>query len=357
MIKIILWILFFPIMLPSFIWAARRRAKRELTRVKEPTPWGIQLIDDDGIVYAEETAKLVDEEDMVLYAEFNILDSVTIVESRAMRHGKILCKKEIPPIVCTEHDIIKMRHALVFKEKETVETVKNAELCRLQLMTSNSKACREGSFPCNEYALIDNGDMESLGKSLKVKFIDWYLKATWSGGDGAIRTSYNPESALFKEIQAGANARNTGCLSGPELVLELESGKRVTFFCGTLGSKRGVANICHERNALHLLEIQTFDTMSRTFVAPKITPIKAQALWMGKPISKLDDGHLWNIIQAVETGQWASGAPAWFDAVTTTALADEYARRKIFGVFSKKRVKKIKKHNKEYEDRNKATRI
>ncbi len=51
--------------------------------------------------------------------------------------------------------------------------------------------------------------------------------------------------------------------------------------------------------------------------------------WMGKPLRKLDDGHLYNIVQAVKNGTWNSGGVANIGPGLGQALKIEYKRRGI----------------------------
>jgi hypothetical protein len=121
--------------------------KIEMTFIPKVSPWSLELVDEDGTIYMDQPAQLDDTgKDLVLRAEFNIEDSVTLTKSRAVRNGKLIGVKEFKnPIPCTEHDIIKMDHALILEERKECaevefkkEAPKNPELCRIQLMTANS---------------------------------------------------------------------------------------------------------------------------------------------------------------------------------------------------------------------------
>ena len=50
-------------------------------------------------------------------------------------------------------------------------------------------------------------------------------------------------------------------------------------------------------------------------------------LWMGKPIEALDDGHLWNIIQAIRRGTWKGGGECRIKYGLAQALKKESRRR------------------------------
>jgi hypothetical protein len=326
------------------------------------SPWGIQLLDDDGIVYAEETAKLLDdEEDMVLYAEFNIQDTVTLVKSRAMRRGKILCTRTLTPIHCTENDIIKMRHALVIEKcaeveyKETDEALRNTNLRNLTLLTANSNLVRAHGHTPNVFHLFDNGDTEQLGAEIRVKFARWYPKAIWIKDDGSIRTTYDMDSALFKDIKKKSEVRDLAgrAMYGCEVVWALESGELVTMFCGTKSMRRAVASVKRVHGHEHMLNAVAIKSSKFQWVTVGFTPVERPShMWQDKRIVDLDDKHLWNIIQAVKKKQWASGSPVRFNPVIETALVAEYDKRLDAGRYTKKRVKKIKKKNKKWEDEN-----
>lgn len=335
-------------------WKAKQCAEVEY----KESFWQLQILDKRKCILGQEDGRLVDEEEgLVVYADFNLQEPTTIHGSRVLHRGKILSAADLPcgPLMVTPHDTVVMRHALSLapEPEPEPERIKNKHLRRIQLMTANSRVCKNGSFPVNEYALIDNGDMESLGKQVKVKFVEWYPKATWIKADGTIRTSYDTDSVLFKDIQKKFETRiSHNARYGPEFVLELESGELVTFYCGNRSARRVSMDFIKSPGAPHYLETRVLAMGSKEWMTLKVTLIrpKADTLWMGKPISGLGDKHLWNIIQAVENGHWASGQAVRFNPVTATALLDEYAKRKDAGHYSKKKVKKIKKANKKYEE-------
>ena len=336
--------------------------KVEMAFIPKVPNWGIQLVDSNGMVYADQPAQMLDEEEgMILYAEFDIQDTVTIAKSRAMRRGKLLGVNTLNPIACTEHDIIKMRHALVLEtrkecaevefKKETDEPIKNADLQCLRLMTANSNVCKQGQFPINEFALVDNGDMESLGAEVRVKFHDWYPKAVWIKEDGSARTTYNLDGALFKDIQKKADTRQYAghAMYGAEYVFELETGELVTMFFGTKATRRAMTNIQRVVGHGHILAVKHVKMRQFEFYTVGVQPVLPPAMWMSEPITGLGNKHLWNIIQAVNKGEWASGKGVRFNPVIAKALTDEYAKREADGAYTKKKVKKIKKANEAYD--------
>jgi len=71
--------------------------------------------------------------------------------------------------------------------------------------------------------------------------------------------------------------------------------------------------------------------------------------WQGKELKDLNDKHLWNIIQAVGTGQWVSGKQAKFTSAMKDSLITEYNERVCKGAYTRKKVKRIKKSNKKWE--------
>lgn len=78
---------------------------------------------------------------------------------------------------------------------------------------------------------------------------------------------------------------------------------------------------------------------------------EAPPLWMSEEIIDLEDKRLWNIVQALDCGEWASGRKASCEPVMYAAIMAEYDTRKQLGHYSRKKVKKIRKANTDYVKR------
>lgn len=109
---------------------------------------------------------------------------------------------------------------------------------RLQLLTSNSSKCKEGSFPTNHYALVDGQNYKDLGKNVDVLVIDWRPKALETGDD--VINSHDPESEQFKRImERSLHEKDSGCMFGVEFLVYIPAAKGFsTFFLGTKSSRR-----------------------------------------------------------------------------------------------------------------------
>ena len=112
-------------------------------------------------------------------------------------------------------------------------------LPRLQFMTANSKLCKEGNFPINNFALVSGSDYTDLGKTVDVILLGSRPKAL----DINIPLScYKPNldddgnfTGDFKEIAERADAKEAGNMWGPEFLLYLPGLKKyATFFMSTI---------------------------------------------------------------------------------------------------------------------------
>ncbi len=110
-------------------------------------------------------------------------------------------------------------------------------LPRLQLMTSNSKPCKSGVFPINNYAVVTGEKFDDVGKEVDVLVIAWRPKAIEMGE--VIINAYDPNTDEFKRIQAQSEVKDSGCMYGPEYLLWVPSKKKfVTFMMGSKSARR-----------------------------------------------------------------------------------------------------------------------
>ena len=77
--------------------------------------------------------------------------------------------------------------------------------------------------------------------------------------------------------------------------------------------------------------------------------VKADYIWMGKPILDLKDGHLYNILQAIHRGYWltTNGSCLIFGDQRERFL-DEYASRK----FTETSIIRFEERNQKWRDEN-----
>ena len=121
-------------------------------------------------------------------------------------------------------------------------TKSGAWLPRLQLMTKNSDACDDGTFPVNEYALVDGSNLTNVGKEVDVLVITWRPKAIEMGDE--IITVYDPKDPEFERIQIKSDTKDSGCMFGIEFLVYVASQKCfATFFMGSKSSRREAPNV------------------------------------------------------------------------------------------------------------------
>jgi len=115
-------------------------------------------------------------------------------------------------------------------------------LPRVQLMTSNTKKCKDGKFPINHYALVDGSSYIDIGTEVDMIVIAWRPKALDTGNQ--IIAVYDPEHSEFQRIQDEADEKDSNCMFGPEyLVYVPEREKFATFFFGNKSARKEAANM------------------------------------------------------------------------------------------------------------------
>lgn len=124
-------------------------------------------------------------------------------------------------------------------------------LPRLQLMTSNSKACKSEKVPVNQFALVQGEDYKVLGRNVDVLVIAMRTKALDISDEENIITIYDPKadeagnpSGEFKRIMEKSENPESGCMFGPEFLIWVSGvGKFATFFLGSKSQRREAAAI------------------------------------------------------------------------------------------------------------------
>lgn len=144
---------------------------------------------------------------------------------------------EMIPVVAGENGLVKY-------DDEAFDIASKAGdyLPRLQLLTSNSEKCKDGSFPVNHYALVNGSNLTDLGDSVDVLVITWRPKAIEMGDE--IITVYDPTDAEFERIQVKSDEKDSGCMFGIEFLVWCAGAKQfATFFMGGKSSRREAPNV------------------------------------------------------------------------------------------------------------------
>jgi len=144
-------------------------------------------------------------------------------------------------------------------------------LPRLQLMTSNSEKCKDGSFPVNNYALVDGSNFTDLGQSVDVLVITWRPKAIEMGEE--IITVYDPKNPLFEKIQLKSDEKDSGCMFGIEFLVWVAAQKQfATFFMGSKSSRREAPNVKALLRKAATLKSHLIEGKKYKWQSPCVTP-------------------------------------------------------------------------------------
>lgn len=144
-------------------------------------------------------------------------------------------------------------------------------LPRLQLMTSQSEKCKEGSFPINHYALVRGTDFSDLGPTIDIAVVSWRPKAIEMGD--AVISVYDVNDAEFKRIQDKSGEMNSGCMFGPEFLVWIPAIKEfATFFMGNKSARREAPNVKARMGRAATLKSSKIETAKYTWFAPVVVP-------------------------------------------------------------------------------------
>lgn len=142
-----------------------------------------------------------------------------------------------------------------------------AFLPRLQLMTSSSKQVKEGEFPANHWALVQDQDYKDLGKNVDVLVCAWRPKAMDLGD--TIIASYDRKSETFKQIQARSKEKDSGCMWGFEfLIWVAQTQSFATCFYGSKTARREAPNVKARLRKPATLSSKKIDNGSYTWFGP-----------------------------------------------------------------------------------------
>jgi hypothetical protein len=144
-------------------------------------------------------------------------------------------------------------------------------LPRLQLMSSNSKPCKSGSFPTNHYALVQGQQLTDLGNETDLLVIDWRAKALEMGDE--IISNYDPKSEEFIRIREKSGEQDSGCMFGPEYLVYVPSEKQFAlFFMGSASARREAPALKTRLQKAATLKVQMIDGKKHSWAAPAVTP-------------------------------------------------------------------------------------
>lgn len=119
-----------------------------------------------------------------------------------------------------------------YDEKTYEDIASSGYLPRLQLVTSNSTVAKEGKFPINHYAVVDNSVYHDVGSEVNVFVLSWRPKALDLSNDNIV-VSYDPTSELYKTIKEGSREKDSQKMFGPEYLVYIPSSdKFATLFMG-----------------------------------------------------------------------------------------------------------------------------
>ena len=155
----------------------------------------------------------------------------------------------------------------VFKEA----TQSGDYLPRLQLMTSNSKICKDGQFPINHFAIVRDQNHQDVGESVDILVIAWRAKAIEIGE--VILTSFDTKADIFREIQSKSNDADSGCMFGPEFLVWVPDAEVfATFFMASKSMRREAPNVRGYLKKAATLKPHKIETPKYTWFSPTIHP-------------------------------------------------------------------------------------
>jgi len=144
-------------------------------------------------------------------------------------------------------------------------------LARLQLMTSNSKQCKDGTFPINHFALIKDNLYKDLGSTVDVLIVAWRPKALRL--DEPVISIFDPQDPQFKQIAEDSEEQNSKCMYGPEYLVWIPVVTQFAlFFMGSKSARRESANMNARLLKAGTLKPKKIETKQRTWFCPTATP-------------------------------------------------------------------------------------
>lgn len=116
---------------------------------------------------------------------------------------------------------------------------KSTYLPRIQLYASSSEAVKQEKIGQGRFGVsVTKDSVEDLGKAFDAIPLSYRFKAVQFTGDEII-ASYDPQSEIFKSIQAQSDTEDSGCMFGIEFMLWLtDSSKFVTYHLSSKSARR-----------------------------------------------------------------------------------------------------------------------
>lgn len=144
-------------------------------------------------------------------------------------------------------------------------------LPRIQFMSSQSEACKDGSFPVNHYALFKSKKPIDLTAEVAVLVIAWRPKALRIGD--SVMTVYDVENPEFKKIMEESDVQDSGCMFGPEYLCYLPNEKEfATFFMGSKSARNEAPNLKALIGKGATLRSQKISNKKYTWQSPQVVP-------------------------------------------------------------------------------------
>ena len=111
---------------------------------------------------------------------------------------------------------------------------------RLQLMSSNSEAVKEGKIPMGHYAFVtDKETMKDLGNEIDILVCGMRLKAMQITDDNDVINVYDLKDPDFERIRTLSGEKDSGCLCGLDFLIWLPTEQEfVTFYMASKSAKR-----------------------------------------------------------------------------------------------------------------------
>jgi len=179
-------------------------------------------------------------------------------------------------------------------------------LQRLQLCTSNSEFCKDGSVPTNNYALVIKTRAKVLGVNVDVVPICFRPTAMLTGDEFLI--IHDKESEKFQELVQLSNVKDSGAMFGPEFLVWVPSERCfASLFCGSKTARNMASDV--------------FDNLGEccTFGSVKISGKKQSWFGMTCTVSKspvLNQPTAEELAKAVEDFKNDTGVGEAADAAT-----------------------------------------
>jgi len=157
-------------------------------------------------------------------------------------------------------------------DDEAFDSVAAGEyMARVQLMTSNSRPCKDGEFPVNHYALIKGKSNIDLSAEVNCLVIAWRPKALRMGDE--FMAVFDVKSPEFAKIEQESGESDSGCMYGPEFLLYIPSEKEfATFFMGSKSARNESPNLKALIGKAAVLGAQKISNKKYSWVAPQVVP-------------------------------------------------------------------------------------